>query len=102
MTLHWHLRYRNDGLRDEVATDDNGVPLYMMTVETDGSAILYEAKPPIDSGLTRRVIRDGEAHRIELIEWDADANEIWHFDSVEQARREAELRNEGIDHNVLS
>lgn len=66
VTLRWHLQNRSDGCMDEYATDEHGNKIYMINECRDGGYVLYETQNPLE--------------------------EVWCFDTQEQARREAELR----------
>lgn len=76
VTLRWHLQNRSDGCMDEYATlteggdgvspDEHGKKIYMINECRDGGYVLYETQNPLE--------------------------EVWCFDTQEQARREAELR----------
>lgn len=67
MTIHWHLQNRYDGCTNEYAVDGHGNKIYVIEECKEGGYILYETKNPIE--------------------------EVWCFDSQEQARREAEIRH---------
>lgn len=66
LTLRWYLQNRSDGCMDEYATDKHGNKIYVIEECKDGGYILYD---------TRNILE-----------------EVWCFDTQEQARREAEIR----------
>lgn len=74
--LRWHLRNRFDGDHDEIAVDGDGRPCFLIEKTASGwllcVPILFKVEPL----------------PCECIDWEC----AWECDSLEQARKEAEVR----------